>query len=212
MSYQTKSPKTCVVNGCNKKQASLSYCSKHYSQLKKHGRILNRTIYDPNDIINHGDYVSIVMYNKKCLEVGRATISVDDLVKVEKYKWRLNSEGYAVGTLKTSNGYKTILMHRLIMNPETGVYVDHINHDTLDNRRHNLRLVNASQNQMNRKRGANNKSGRTGVYWKKDKCKWVANIRINGKATQLGSFNSFEDACKVREKAERDLFKDYRFC
>ncbi len=56
-------------------------------------------------------------------------------------------------------------MHRLIMDAPKGKYVDHRNHDTLDNRRANLRITTSSGNMMNR-RGANvnSETGIRGVY------------------------------------------------
>ena len=61
-------------------------------------------------------------------------------------------------------GKTTVYMHRLIMAAPRGRQVDHINHDTLDNRRENLRIVTNRQNNENRN-GAykNSKSGIRGV-------------------------------------------------
>ena len=43
--------KTCSVEGCNGKHVAKGYCSKHYQQMKRYGQILDRTIYDSNEII-----------------------------------------------------------------------------------------------------------------------------------------------------------------
>jgi hypothetical protein len=64
---------------------------------------------------------------------------------LSKWGWYYN-DGYAAH--KGENG-KHILMHRVIVNAPKGLFVDHINGDTLDNRRENLRLSNHSTNAMN---------------------------------------------------------------
>lgn len=69
------------------------------------------------------------------------------------YRWhgkKCNGGVYAArSTTKKANGQRktyTILMHRFIMNAPKGLQVDHINGDTLDNRRHNLELVTPEEN------------------------------------------------------------------
>ena len=48
--------KKCSVEGCENKHYAKGYCSRHYQQYKKYGHILERTIYDANEIIEYGDY------------------------------------------------------------------------------------------------------------------------------------------------------------
>ena len=62
------------------------------------------------------------------------------------------------------NGDRRNAMHRVVMNAPKGMDVDHINHDTLDNRKENLRICNRSQNSSNRKLRCDAKSGFKGVY------------------------------------------------
>lgn len=52
----------------------------------------------------------------------------------------------------------------------------------------------------------NNTSGRTGVSWAKNINKWEASIGHKYKKILLGYFDSFEEACLAREKAELDLY------
>lgn len=81
--------------------------------------------------------------------------------------------------------------------------VDHINGNTDDNRRSNLRLCTQSQNSMNRHYGRI-----VGVSQKGDK--WRARIKINQKLLQLGIFNTKEEAIKVRKEAEEKYFGKYQ--
>lgn len=73
-----------------------------------------------------------------------------DLEWLSQYTWSVNPKGYAVTSGRSVNGKQpTLFMHRLIMNAPAGMLVDHINHLRHDNRRSNLRIVTAKENQNN---------------------------------------------------------------
>jgi len=103
---------------------------------------------------------------------------------------------------------KSITMHRLIMGNPIDMEIDHINHDTLDNRRGNLRIVTHKENMANRKPNAysesltiKNKSGFRGVHWDKERRRWRAYIVKNGKNVQLGRFDNILEAAEAYKKA-----------
>jgi hypothetical protein len=83
--------------------------------------------------------------------------------------------------------------------------IDHINRIRTDNRIVNLRDVTSSQNNQNRKIGLNNKTGVIGVCWDVLRGKWKATIRLNHKQTNIGRFDCFEEAVKMRKQKEIDL-------
>ena len=89
---------------------------------------------------------------------------------------------------------KSKKLHRLIMSTPKGLMVDHINHQTLDNRRCNLRNVTTRENLSNQKRKSEMSSRYVGVSWYKRDEKWCAKIRINGKKKHLGLFVEEIDA------------------
>jgi len=94
-----------------------------------------------------------------------------------------------------------VYMHRLINKTKNGQYTDHINRDTLDNRKNNLRTVTNQQNAFNCNLSKNNKSGYNGVHWHKNR--WVAKIKVNYKNIGLGRFTNKEDAINARREGER---------
>ena len=93
---------------------------------------------------------------------------------------------------------RCIRLHRWIMNCPKHLEVDHINHNTLDNRKCNLRKVTNRENQLNKR---NNTSGCPGVRWHSQGKKWNARITIKGKEKSLGMFDTFEEAVRVRYEA-----------
>lgn len=112
--------------------------------------------------------------------------------------------------LTNKSKLKRVYFHRYILGEiPKGMVVDHINGNSLDNRRSNLRVVRQQQNKRNLG-GAltNSKSGVRGVYWSKQRSKWHAVIRHNGKGINLGFYDNIEDAKKARLKKEFELWDD----
>lgn len=91
---------------------------------------------------------------------------------------------------------KKVFMHRLIKNAPKSHYVDHINHNTLDNRKSNLRLCKNSGNMSNRNAPSNNTSGYKGVSKCKATGKWKASIGKDNKRYYLGVFDTKEQAAR----------------
>jgi hypothetical protein len=133
---------------------------------------------------------------------------LEDYDKIKDYCWCLNNN-YIITNSYIDNS--VIYMHRLVMNCPDDMEVDHIFHDTWDNRKNKLRIVTISQNSMNAVLFSNNTSGVKGVNWEKRKEKWQARISINGKRIYLGSFDNFENAVKVRKEAELKYYGEYRY-
>lgn len=129
-----------------------------------------------------------------------ALVDPADMKELSGYKWqarwaRCTKSFYASRNLPAPlEG--TILMHRQILGLKNldPLRVDHINGDTLDNRRSNLRLATAMQNSRNRKINSNNSSGLKGVHWHKGHRKWGAKIGVNWKQIGLGYFDTKEAA------------------
>lgn len=140
-------------------------------------------------------------------------IDIEDYEKVKQYHWNKTPQNY-IYTNIYSNGdgtHTALLIHRLIMGLDFGnkLCVDHIDGNTFDNRKCNLRIVNKMQNNWNKTR-PKNKSGMTGVCKNSNCSTWQSNININHKKIHLGNFKSFEDAVKARIEAEKKYFGEYR--
>lgn len=102
-------------------------------------------------------------------------------------------------------------MHRLILGltPGDGLQADHINRDGLDNRRINLRIASASQNNSNKGVSRINKSGYKGVTWQECRKQWRAYINVKGKRYELGYFATAELAHVEYCKAAMQLHGEF---
>jgi hypothetical protein len=142
------------------------------------------------------------------LTKGKQTLVDDsDYLQLIKYKWHYCGSGYAARRDYPSNNY--IYMHRFILGVDNKSEVDHINCDTLDNRRENLRKSSRSLNMANTKLRVTNKSGIKGVSFDKNRNKWSAEITVNYKKIHLGRFYNKLDASRVYDFASVKYFGDY---
>lgn len=140
-----------------------------------------------------------------------AFIDSDDLEKVSNFKWyaRKGKRGvyYATSTL-----HKNVHMHRLILGvTDRKVFVDHKDHNGLNNTKENLRAVTNSQNMMNSRPNKNTTSKYKGVYWAKDKGKWTAQIKINSKMKYIGRFHIEDDAAIAYNEMAKEYFGEYAY-
>jgi hypothetical protein len=104
-------------------------------------------------------------------------------------------------------GYTTKKLHSLIM--DFPFRVDHANHDTLDNRRKNLRKATSQQNGSNQKLQTGTSSVYKGVSWHKTTNTWRVQIGIAKKRIHLGCYRSEIEAAKTYDKAAREYFGEY---
>lgn len=143
-----------------------------------------------------------------------AFIDDEDYKLVETYKWRRNAQGYAVSRLYTriAKGIRhatDIRMHRLIMGEPTGMEVDHIDNNGLNNQRGNLRVAAHWQNLANRPIQKNNTSGYRGVTWSKQNKKWYAQIYVDSKTISLGFYDDIKDAARAYNEAAIERYSEF---
>jgi hypothetical protein len=143
-------------------------------------------------------------------------ISLCDVEKISSLKWCVSKHKnqkkgrpYFQCSILRDGKYTTLRLHRLIMNCPVGFFVDHINGNTLDNRRDNLRICTHAENMRNRFPNKNNPSGYKGVSWYKRQQKWRSQIRVDNKKIHLGYFNTPEEAylayCNASKKYHQEF-------
>lgn len=148
------------------------------------------------------------MSQRIALSRGQVALVDDaDFAWLNRWKWYCNEAGYAARNLDQVTPHTILLMHRVILDAQPGELVDHINGDTLDNRRENLRLVDGYQNQHNRR--ATQGRPYKGVSWYKRKSKWQARIQAYGRSYHLGYYKDPLEAALVYDAASQHLHGVY---
>lgn len=150
--------------------------------------------------IDNGDGTATIPLTK-----GKHTIvSIEDIPMLIKYSWYF-ADGYAV---RGDNG-KTIRMHRTIVGAPEEMLTDHIDSDTLNNQRNNLRICTVNENAKNRVKNKSSKNKYKGVCYRKDNGKWRAIIQSNGKQYSLGDYNSELEAAIAYNKKAIELHGEF---
>ena len=126
-----------------------------------------------------------------------------DYPKIKPYSWsRHDHRGYIRGYV---NG-KVVYLHRFLLNPPTGFQVDHINGNTFDNRRNNLRFATRQQNMWN---ANGRRKGYKGAHYDKKRKTWIGHITFNRRFILLGKFATEKEAALAYDCAALQLFGIY---
>ena len=154
-------------------------------------------------------------------------VDKEDYPQVKDFRWALTNQEHAIyavakiphpdgGWYHYPSGGRTrrktaITMHRLIENAPKGKLTDHINHNGLDNRRNNLRIVTTQHNNANQALSNTSKSGYKGVSWHKGAQRWRAYIRYDYKQRHIGHFTDKDEAARAYDAKAKELFGEYAY-
>lgn len=145
-------------------------------------------------------------------------IDREDLDIVSAITWHINwsqirrGEGvYCIGQKRTEGKRITLSLHRVVMGCVNGdgKTVDHINGNTLDCRKSNLRICTTAQNISNQKKAKNNTSGYKGATWVERDKKYRSSICVNKKRIYLGMYSTKEEAHAAYCEASKKYHKDF---
>lgn len=140
------------------------------------------------------------------------TVDDEDYKNLSYFKWyalRGEKGVYAARRNVRGQSPKIILMHRFLTEAPEGMEVDHIDNNSLNNTRSNLRLATKSQNGASTRRfdadGNVKKSRGVGFY----RGKWTASIKVKGRSIYLGRFDNEHDAKEVYDNAAQQFFGEF---
>ena len=158
-------------------------------------------------IEDYGNSIAVIANNTG----ERFWFDADMLDKLKGYSWNDNRVGYLCRHGERCNTSREIIYaHRLVVSeiPENLV-VDHIDRNTHNNRKSNLRVASRSQNYGNSKLFPRNTSGYKGVSFHKISGRWRATITYQKISYHLGEFYNPKEAARAYDRAARKLFGEY---
>jgi hypothetical protein len=125
--------------------------------------------------------------------------------------WYAQATEY-LGIINGKPAYKTYYLSKLILKADYNKRecVDHRNHNTLDNRKENLRVGVIKKNTKNRKsKNSNNSSGYRNVSWDKGKQLWAVQLIIDGRNTKIAFFDNVDEAGAFAKKKREEIYGVY---
>jgi len=141
----------------------------------------------------------ISLHRKDGTIAAYALIDTTDAAFVNQWRWHWGS-GYVVRGYKANGHRGTIFLHRELLNlsrTADGWQGDHMNHDTLDNRRANLRVVSVQGNQQNKRSYVGSRSQYRGVNWSERNGAWEASVGMDRHRYHLGIYANEVDAARA---------------
>jgi hypothetical protein len=147
------------------------------------------------------------------LTKGKAAIvDEEDYERLSEWKWHATTSGNYAARSKWDSSIKNnrrVLMHREVLNYFGDLDVDHINMNPLDNRKENLRIIEHQKNCFNRPQ-LGGSSRFKGVY-KTKTGRWRAEITINYKRMNLGTYDTQEEAAKAYNVTAVSLVGEFAY-
>lgn len=131
-------------------------------------------------------------------------IDIDDFERISAYTWS-HSKGYAL----TYVDGKYPKLHRFIMNAPSNLEVDHINSDTRDNRKSNLRFATHKENSRNIRVRSDSSTGVKGVHYSDRLNKYIAYITVDSKRIHLGCYKLELEAANAYDRAAVRYFGEF---
>lgn len=158
----------------------------------------------------------IPLYQIETLEiVDYALVDDEDYQEISKHKWfaiKSCNTSYAIRYTITAQSMTSTRMHRQILNiNDSKVYVDHKDHNGLNNQRSNIRLCTPKQNRCNIGKHLKGTSKYKGVIFHKGQQAWVASIGNGKDRYHLGTFNNEVEAAAAYNIKAKELFGEFAF-
>lgn len=168
---------------------------------------------------------AILYFEKRNGDIHEILVDADEIPRLKEidYLWNTHYKpctktyysAYTLykGIIDGKPSYESIYLARFIMNvTDPNITVDHWNHDTLDNRKENLRITVKGPNDKHRSgKNSNNKSGYRNVCWDKKSNKWMIQLQIEGKNTVLKRFpkDQLDEAGAYAKKMREKYYGEF---
>lgn len=141
-----------------------------------------------------------------------AIVDDEDFDRLMQHSWHIGIYGYKIYAIRMThlpNRHK-VFMHKEVLAVPEGFVADHIDGNSLNNQKRNLRFVTVKQNARNRKkRLTSSTSIYKGVSYRKESKKYRARIVVDYAIIHLGQFDSEILAARVYNAAALKYFGEF---
>lgn len=151
------------------------------------------------------DMIEFRLFFPNTIDTETILIDDEDQKRVFQHRWWINKSETGCRVFGWV-GDETIPLANFILRVDRNFIVDHKNRDYRNNTKENLRIATKSQNQANREKQSNNRSGYKGVSWFKRDCCWRAYITKKSVQYHLGYFADPIEAAKAYDKEAKRIF------
>jgi hypothetical protein len=134
--------------------------------------------------------------NRRHEVVATTVFDVADVAKVCAFEhrwsaaWHNNKQYRALVTVDGA----MVILSRFLLDAPDGLMVDHVNRDTLDNRRLNLRLATHTENMQNKGLQRRSGTGVKNVSWNDQTRDYVVRVSVNKQTIRVGRFATLAEA------------------
>ena len=157
-----------------------------------------------NEYNIQSDFVQVFCYDAHGKCKGSFLVDYLDFYKIKDAHWKFDKDGYPFSE-------KYGKLHQYLIPTPKGHEVDHINRNTLDNRKANLRHCTSSENKRNNSRKTKETASKTG-YKNIEKVygnKYRASVSFDGKRYKSKTYNTIEEAIQWRNTKMNELHKEF---
>lgn len=213
--------KFCEICNVSSNEKSIKYfshlkmilCSKHLNQYRTYGKFMDnnqRGVFDPNEIISYKDYALINLYDKFGNIVAQCIIDIEDVQKAKLHKWRTTKKRNKLYVVTGNRDSEILYYARYVLGYTGENEVDHINGDSLNNRKYNLRIIDRPSNCLNMQLKINNVTGIRGISYDKKYNKFTIDFTKKKQRIYFKPLKIFEEAVYLRYLCEVCLLGEFR--
>jgi hypothetical protein len=183
----------------------------YQAHIAKYNAECEKAHMDMEIIRNRAGKAIIQIRNKKKEHVKSLIVDDEDWHELMRHSFSVNTSGY----VSIRHKCNTSMIHRFLLKPADDMIVDHINGNKLDNRRCNLRIVDAKQSSYNKAKfnpttASSPYKGVSKIVRKSGNVYYVC-IKKNGTVHRLGIFKNEEDAARAYNEKAQELFGEYAY-